>query len=168
MTAVAPTSGPTAGGRTVTITGTHLTGATAVHFGTAAGTSVRVLSATSLTVHTPQHAAGSVDVTVSTPGGTSATSTADRYRYLARPSVTSLSPHSGTKAGGTTVTIQVRGFVPARRSASAAPRVGRSRWCPRPRSPSARPSTRKGKVDVTVHTGGGTSATGSHDHYRFT
>ena len=44
-------------------------------------------------------------VTVSTPGGTSATSAADEYTYIPAPTVTKVSPTSGPAAGATTVTI---------------------------------------------------------------
>ena len=44
-------------------------------------------------------------VTVSTPGGTSATSAADEYTYIPAPTVTEVSPTSGRAGGGTTVTI---------------------------------------------------------------
>ena len=37
VTGISPTSGPTAGGTSVTITGTDLTGATSVKFGSVAG-----------------------------------------------------------------------------------------------------------------------------------
>ena len=47
VTAVSPTSGPTAGATSVTITGTNFTGATAVHFGANAATGVVVNNATS-------------------------------------------------------------------------------------------------------------------------
>ena len=40
------------------ITGTNLEGASAVHFGAAAGGEIHVLSATELKVKTPTHAAG--------------------------------------------------------------------------------------------------------------
>ena len=51
VTAVSPNNGPQAGGNTVTVTGTgFVSGSTAVDFGTNAGTSVAVASATSLTV----------------------------------------------------------------------------------------------------------------------
>jgi hypothetical protein len=168
VTSVAPTSGPTGGGRTVTITGTHLTGATAVHFGTAAGTSVHVVSDTSLTVRTPQHAAARVDVTVTTPDGTSATSSADRYRFLARPRVTSVSPHSGTKAGGTLVTVVGHGFV-----AGATVRFGTTagtqvKVVSATKLTVRSPKHATGRVDVTVRTGGGTSASVSADRYTFT
>ena len=44
-------------------------------------------------------------MTVTTPGGTSATSPADEFTYVAAPTVTSINPTSGPTAGGTTVTV---------------------------------------------------------------
>ncbi|MDQ1539533.1 MAG: large repetitive protein, partial [Actinomycetota bacterium] len=81
VTSVSPNRGADAGGTPVTITGTNLTGATAVYFGATAGTSLVVGSATSITVTTPAHASASVDVTVVTPFGTSPASAADIYTY---------------------------------------------------------------------------------------
>ena len=81
VTALSPTKGPTTGNTLVTITGTGFTGATAVKFGTKAGTSKTVVSATKITIRSPAHAAGIVNVTVTTPGGTSAISSADRFTY---------------------------------------------------------------------------------------
>ena len=69
ITGISPNNGPEAGGTTVTITGTNLTGANAVTFGGAAGTGIVVNSATSITATTPPGAAGAVDVVVTTPGG---------------------------------------------------------------------------------------------------
>jgi hypothetical protein len=82
VTNVSPSAGTTAGGTTVTVTGTNLTGATAVDFGATAG-SVTVDSASSITVTSPAEGAAVVNVTVSTPGGTSATSSNDQYTYVA-------------------------------------------------------------------------------------
>ena len=59
-----------AGGTTVQVNGANLGGATAVTFGGAAATGVVELSATSLECVTPPHAAGVVDVAVTTPAGT--------------------------------------------------------------------------------------------------
>src|SRR5471032_2146016 len=78
---VSPNRGPDAGGTTVTVTGTNLTGATSVFFGAVAGTSIVVGSATSLTVTSPAQTSATVDITVVTPGGTSLTSAADVYTY---------------------------------------------------------------------------------------
>jgi len=105
VTAVSPDSGPVAGGEQVTITGTGLTGATTVHFGTATAAIAAGGTDTSLTVTTPVGTAGPVHVTVTTDGGTSAESDADQYTYLAKPTVTALSPKTGPAAGGTTVTV---------------------------------------------------------------
>jgi hypothetical protein len=105
VASVTPASGPVAGGQAVTVTGTNLTGATAIHFGTAQATPQAGGTDTSLTTTTPAGTAGAVDVTVVTDGGTSAISDGDKYTYLARPTVTALSPATGPAAGGTVVTV---------------------------------------------------------------
>ena len=69
ITAISPDSGTTAGGTTVIITGTNLSGTTGVSFGGAPATGVRVQSATSVTCVTPAHAAGAVEVVVTASGG---------------------------------------------------------------------------------------------------
>ena len=95
VTGLSPTSGPQAGGTVVTITGTGFTGATAVNFGTTAATNFTVVSDTTITADSPA-GTGVVDVTVTTPGGTSATSPADQFTYAVAPTVTGLSPTSGS------------------------------------------------------------------------
>jgi len=88
VTSVSPTSGPTAGGTSVIITGTGFTGtagAGGVRFGATNAGSYTVNSDTQITVIAPAHAAGTVDVTVTAPGGTSATSVSDQYTYVAAP-----------------------------------------------------------------------------------
>lgn len=85
VTGLSPAGGPLAGGTSVTITGTGFTGATAVNFGSLPATSFTVTSDTSITATATAPAAanvGTVDVTVTTPAGTSATSPADHYNYL--------------------------------------------------------------------------------------
>ena len=74
ITGVSPPSGGTAGGTTVTITGTGLAGATAVRFGAAAA-AITADSATQVTVTSPP-GTGRVDLTVTTPAGTSQTNEA--------------------------------------------------------------------------------------------
>jgi hypothetical protein len=75
---LSPTGGPTAGGTSVTITGTNLSGVTAVTFGGSAA-AITHTTATSITVTTPAHAAGKVDVTVTTPGGRTTATAAYTY-----------------------------------------------------------------------------------------
>src|SRR6202042_3667667 len=99
--------------QTVTITGTHFTGASAVKFGTSAATSVVVLSSTKITAKTPAHAAGVVDVRVVTPAGTSAVVAADKYTYEGAPTITAVAPKSGPPGGAQAVTITGTNFTGA-------------------------------------------------------
>jgi hypothetical protein len=82
VTSINPTSGPNTGGTIVTIIGTNfVVGATTVSFGGSAGTNVTCASITQCTATSPA-GSGTVDVTVTTAGGTSATSASDRFTYL--------------------------------------------------------------------------------------
>jgi hypothetical protein len=80
ITGVSPGSGPNDGGTEVTITGTHLATVTNVLFGGAPADLVQA-SPTSLTVVTPAHQHGQVDVVASGPGGTSPTGPAAVFVY---------------------------------------------------------------------------------------
>ena len=74
--------GSDAGGSTVDITGSGFTGATSVDFGSTPATSFTVNSNTSITAVSPASASdGPVDITVTTNGATSATSSADTFTY---------------------------------------------------------------------------------------
>jgi plastocyanin len=106
-----PPSGPSAGGTSVTITGTNFqTGAT-VTFGGTAATNVMFGGPTTLTATTPVHAPGMVDVVVTNPDLGSATLT-NGYNYTPSPApgVTSVTPPSGPTTGGTAVTISGSNF----------------------------------------------------------
>jgi hypothetical protein len=112
VTSIAPTHGPISGGTSVTITGTGLSGATAVTFGSSPATSFTVMSDTQVIAKSPAQAAGVQDVTVTTPAGTTTVSVADRFTYVAaRPSVTHVAPSAGPKGGGTSVTVTGTGFT---------------------------------------------------------
>ncbi len=76
--------GPTSGGRSVVVTGTDFTGVTGVSFGTTAATVYTVDSSTKMTVTTPAHAMGLVQVRVTTVAGSSADTAADDYNYTVR------------------------------------------------------------------------------------
>ncbi len=91
VTGVSPTSGPSAGGTSVTITGTGFTTATKVDFGTARVAGIRVVSPTSITATSPPESVGLVNVTVTTLAGTSVTSTADRFSYKSALATTATS-----------------------------------------------------------------------------
>ena len=82
VTKVSPASGLTTGGTRVTIKGSGFNGATAVDFGSVAAVSFAVnAKGTQIRVSAPAHSAGVVDVTVTTPGGTSPTTNADLYTF---------------------------------------------------------------------------------------
>ena len=82
VTAVTPSSGPGAGGTRVTVTGSGFGGVTAVHFGSTAAAAFTVASGTTITATAPA-GSGTVDITVTTRGGTSATTAADKFAYTA-------------------------------------------------------------------------------------
>ena len=67
MTPVKPNAGPLAGSTSVIITGTSLNGATACLFGGTPATSFVVNSSTQITAVAPAEAAGTIDITVTTP-----------------------------------------------------------------------------------------------------
>jgi hypothetical protein len=108
VTAVKPTSGPAAGGSSVTITGMNFTGATAVKFGVHAATNVVVHSSTSITATSPA-GTGTVDVTVTTPQGTSPTGAADRFMYVQPPTITTTSLPQGTVGVAYSATLTASG-----------------------------------------------------------
>jgi hypothetical protein len=80
-----PTSASALGGQRITILGRGFTRVSAVTFGTRPGRSVQVLSSDKLTVVTPRHAAGSVEVRVATQNGRSSASRAARVRFTPIP-----------------------------------------------------------------------------------
>jgi Cellulase (glycosyl hydrolase family 5)/IPT/TIG domain len=84
VTSVSPNSGLPAGGASVTISGSNVSGATGVKFGTTAATTFTVNSATQITATSPA-GSGTVDVLVTTPAGTSAASIADHFAYTLPP-----------------------------------------------------------------------------------
>lgn len=91
VTSLAASSGPTAGGTSVVITGTNLGGATAVNFGGTPATSFTVDSNSQITAVSPASAAGAVDVQVLAANGNSVTSgSGDNFTYNAPPPIPTL------------------------------------------------------------------------------
>ena len=171
VTGITPAAGGTAGTDVVTISGTgFVLGSTTVAFGASAGTSVSCSSSTSCTATSPGESAGVVDVTVTTPGGTSATSPADQFTYDATPSVTAVSPVAGSLASGTVVTITGTGFMDSIATTgvkfagtNAASYLINSDTQITATSPGGSP----GVADITVTNETGTSATVAADHFTY-
>ncbi len=82
ITGVTPSSGPTSGGTKVTITGLQMSTASKVMFGTVAATSFHVTSATQVTAVSPPQAAGLVNITITSPKGTSVVGELDQFFYV--------------------------------------------------------------------------------------
>ncbi|GGO99703.1 hypothetical protein GCM10012280_66770 [Wenjunlia tyrosinilytica] len=100
ITGLSPNGGSNAGGTPVTITGTDFTGATLVKFGSVS-VSFTPVSATQITTAAPA-GSGTVNVTVTTPGGTS---NGAAFTYNPVPAISALTPSQGPAAGANTVTI---------------------------------------------------------------
>ncbi|HKG21855.1 MAG TPA: IPT/TIG domain-containing protein, partial [Blastocatellia bacterium] len=113
VSAISPNSGTTSGGTPVTITGTNFAAGLTVAFGGTAATNVNVSNSTTITAVSPGHAAGGVDIVVTNPGGQSGTLVGG-FTYTSpppqSPTVSSISPSSGTTLGGTSVTIAGANF----------------------------------------------------------
>ena len=167
-------SGPA--GEQVLVMGSGFLGATAIHFGASScGTNFAVVSDTDLLCYPPA-GSGTVHVTVTTPGGTSATSSADQFTYAASPggpggggsapTVTGVAPSSTTDPdGGDTVVITGTGFTTATAvffGGSQAVFVVDSDAQVTATAPPG-----SGLVDVTVQNAYGTSATSSADQFTY-
>ncbi|MEO3772206.1 IPT/TIG domain-containing protein [Micromonospora sp. B9E7] len=160
VTGLTPTTGPTSGGTTVTITGTGFTGATGVTFDGAPGTGFTVNPAgTTITVVTPPNAAGPAVVRLVFPAGSAAAPT---FTYvIAAPVIETLTPAQGSTGGGTTVTVRGSGFVPGGTVVTICGRTipaGEVTVAADGRSLTFRtPRCAAGNTTVVVSTGGGTS-----------
>ena len=109
VTELFPASGPESGGDKVHIAGTGFSGASAVHFGAQLAEFV-FESPGSITAFAPP-GTGTVDVTVTTPNGTSEVTPADRYTY-APPVILTSSPNPSVHGQKVTFTAKVSPTAP--------------------------------------------------------
>ena len=115
---VAPSTGPTSGGTTVTIRGAAFVAGATVKFGTIPATSVEFINETELRAVTPAgpfdlFSTRTVDVVVTNPDGAAAQKNLSFTWSVPAPSITAVTPPSGTRSGGTLVTIHGGGFSTA-------------------------------------------------------
>jgi hypothetical protein len=154
VASIGSSSGPTAGGNTVTLSGVNLSTATAVNFGANSATPT-VVNDGLISVTVPAGAdAGSVSVTVTTAGGTDGPP--DSYRYVDAPTIGTVSPASGPTAGGTVVSVTGTGLSTAAAVTFGGTSASFTVISDSVVSVSAPPGAAAGTVDVTV-----TSAVGS-------
>jgi len=165
VTGINSNSGPAAGGTSVTITGSNFTNTTSVSFGTTAAASFTITSDTQITAVSPA-GNGTVDVTVTTPGGASAISTADQLSYIPPPTVTGINPASGPTTGGTTVTITGSNFTGAT-SVSFGTTATSNFIVDSDTKITVVSHAGNGTVDVTVTTPEGTSTASTADQFSY-
>lgn len=117
VNAIAPDSGPVAGGTAVTISGENFAEGASVSLGSSACNAVDVIDEATIACTTPPGPEGPVDVEVENPDGQS-DSLANGYTYVddgpPEPgpilSIGNVVPESGSELGGTAVTVSGTGF----------------------------------------------------------
>lgn len=109
VSAVSPSAG--GAGTAVTITGTNFASGATASFGGTAATNVTVVSSTSITATTPAHAVGAVNIVVTNTDGQNGTLSGGYTYSNPAPTVSGVSPTSGSASGGTAVTITGTNFV---------------------------------------------------------
>jgi Subtilase family/IPT/TIG domain len=120
VTSVSPASGTVSGGTPITIKGTGFVPGATVEIGQGSGagptaipaSKVVVVSSTEITAVTGGPAKpGAWNLFVIDSGGTSLSNPGDDFTYFAAPTVSSVTPASGTVSGGTPIKIKGTGFV---------------------------------------------------------
>jgi hypothetical protein len=170
ITSLSSKTGSINGGARFNITGTNFVSVQSVKFGTTTAASFTVTSSIKIVVTTPAHAAGTVHVTVTTPGGTTPTTTLNKYTFLSpAPIVTAVSPVAGSPSGGTTVTVSGSNFLGTtkvkfgtRTGTTISVNAGGTQLTVK--SPSG---TQGATVNVRVTTPGGTSAIVTADQFTY-
>ncbi|MFF4492069.1 Ig-like domain repeat protein [Streptomyces sp. NPDC001544] len=150
---ISPDQGPTSGGTRVTITGTRLSGATNVRFGSRSAPVFTVVNDSTIIAVSPS-GSGAVPVTVSTAGGTSVLG---EFIYEPPPGLQAVRPGGGPLSGGNTVVLKGENLLTASSvrfgAGLAVPTVVSDQQLSVVVPPAAAPGT----VPVTVITAGGVS-----------
>ncbi len=172
VTSISPPSGPLAGGTQVTISGTNLANATLVDFGKAVVNSTNFISdsAIQIVLDSPAGKVGTVNVAVTTAGGTAMSP--DQFSYVAAPTVTKIKPAKGPETGSTLVKITGKNLADATAvtfgtgptAVVVTSFISDTATSIQVDSPS---TTVAGPVYVTVTTAGGTSKTSSADKFTY-
>jgi hypothetical protein len=162
VSSVSPASGSVNGGTSIKITGTNFVAGATVEIGQGGGagptaipaSKVVVVSSTEITATTGGPAkAGTFNLFVIDSGGTSTANTGDDFTYKSSPpTVSSVSPSSGSVSGGTPIKITGTGFV-----AGATVEIAQGNGA----GPTAIPASNVVVVsptEITATTGGGAKA----------
>lgn len=111
LVSISPTSGTTAGGTEVTLSGSGFATGATVTIGGVAATNIRVLGTTNIVAVTGARAAGVADVVVAQDSRVATLAAAYTYTAPPVPTVTAITPSAGSTAGGTQVTITGTNFA---------------------------------------------------------
>jgi subtilase family serine protease len=170
VTRISPAEGPSAKSTTVTITGTGflpIAGADMAYIGTRS-IPATCTSTTRCTVKLPAMRPGTVSVQISAEDFTlSSADTASHFRYIAAPTIKSLSPTSGKPKGGNTITIRGTNFIGVTAVRFGSKRATKIRTVSATEILATVPAG-AGTVTVTVTAVGGTSAGSRTTRYRYT
>jgi len=162
-----------AGGQLLTVTGTFLLGATNATIGGKAAAVVSSNSSTQATITCPsQPLAGPYNLVITVPAGNPSPYTNAYpipYQEAGGPTITDVSPDTGTVAGGTSVTISGTGFTSTPVSVTfggthatcAAPASANEITCTAP------PAANPGVVDVQVNNSHGLSFYTDNDKFTY-
>ena len=110
LTKISPDKGAAAGGTTITVKGTNLSGVTSVRFGATPASSFKVISSTKLQALAPPGPTGPAEIRLTNAAGTSEASAKGIFHY-GPPSVTAVSPSRGPRSGGTPLIVTGTGFA---------------------------------------------------------
>ncbi|MBI5359860.1 MAG: IPT/TIG domain-containing protein [Planctomycetes bacterium] len=106
VSSIAPNTGTSDGGDSVTITGTNFVSGATVKIGANSATGVTVVNSTSITCTTPSGTIGGVNVVVTNPSTLAGTLTNGfTFQPVAMPNIISIAPDNGDVAGNTPCTI---------------------------------------------------------------
>jgi sugar lactone lactonase YvrE len=141
-------------------------GHTTVAFGSNEGKNVEVTSPTEAKATSPAASAGTVDVEVTTPGGTSAAGAGDKFTYGPPPNVTGIQPNFGPTGGGTKVTITGTHFLGATSVTFGATAASEFKVESETQISTTSPAG-SGTVDIVVTAPTGPSATGQADTFAY-
>jgi len=166
ITGISPSSGYIAGGTTVTLTGVHFTGVTAVTIGGTAATSIVVNSDTSLTCVVPAGTAGTASVIATNSYGSNSSNTLWTYLYPP-PTITSVSPSSGTTLGGTSVVITGTNFTSVTAVKFGTLNASSYTVNSSTQITATAPAEAAGVIDITVTAQGGTSSVQVTDEFTY-
>jgi alpha-tubulin suppressor-like RCC1 family protein len=147
----------------------HGTGFTAVRTVLVGTATAHVLQVAThqLTIVIPRRKAGRVDVRVITSAGESTAVKADRFTYVAPPSVSSVAAGVGPAAGGTRVTVKGKGFTHVKAVLFGKTKGTKLHVVSSTRLLITAPAHAAGAVDLRVTTAYGTSKAVKADHFTY-